>query len=125
MYRAEEPEDPEEVGMDVKPIEVCCAPVLASALSEAEAEDLAGAFKVLADPARLRLLSMIANSEESCACELVEPLGRSQPTVSHHLAVLTEAGLVDREKRGRWAYYRAVPERLAVLRDVLGAPVLR
>jgi ArsR family transcriptional regulator len=108
--------------MDVKQIEVCCAPVLDEALSEAEAEDLAAAFKVLADPARLRLLSMIASAtgDEACACDLVEPLGRSQPTVSHHLAVLTEAGLLTREKRGRWAWYRAVPDRLAVLRDALG-----
>lgn len=110
--------------MDVKPIEVCCAPLLDAALSEAQAEDLAAAFKLLADPARLRLLSMIASTEESCACELVEPLGRSQPTVSHHLSVLTEAGLLRREKRGKWAYYRAVPERLAVLRDALGAQSL-
>ena len=106
----------------MRQIEVCCAPVLASALSEAEAEDLAAAFKVLADPARLRLLSMIASAadDEACACDLVEPIGKSQPTVSHHLAVLTDAGLLTREKRGKWAYYRAVPERLAVLRDALG-----
>ena len=111
--------------MDVKQIEVCCAPVLASALSEAEAVDLAAAFKVLADPARLRLLSMIASADgdEACACDLVEPIGKSQPTVSHHLAVLTEAGLLDREKRGKWAYYRVVPERLAVLRDALTTPL--
>ena len=110
--------------MDVKPIEVCCAPVLSTALSESEAEDLAAAFKVLADPARLRLLSMIASApgDEACACDLVEPLGKAQPTVSHHLAVLTEAGLLDREKRGRWAYYRVVPERLAVLREALSRP---
>ena len=109
--------------MDVKQIEVCCAPVLASALSEEEAVDLAAAFKVLADPARLRLLSMIASADadEACACDLVEPIGKSQPTVSHHLAVLTDAGLLEREKRGKWAYYRAVPERLAVLRDALGS----
>ena len=111
--------------MDVKQIEVCCAPVLASALTEDEAVDLAAAFKVLADPARLRLLSMIASAEneEACACDLVEPVGKSQPTVSHHLAVLTDAGLLDREKRGKWAYYRVVPERLAVLRDALMAPL--
>lgn len=107
--------------MDVRTIEACCAPLLGSALSEAEAEDLAAAFKVLADPARLRLLSMIAAASdgEACACDLVEPVGRSQPTVSHHLALLTEAGLVTREKRGKWAWYRVVPERLAVLRDAL------
>ena len=113
--------------MEIKPIEACCEPVLSAALSESEAEDLAGAFKVLADPARLRLLSMIAatDGEEACACDLVEPLGKSQPTVSHHLSVLTEAGLLTREKRGRWAWYRVVPERLAVLRDALGVAVAR
>ena len=107
--------------MDVRPIEACCEPLLTGALTEAQADDLAAAFKVLADPARLRLLSIIANvaDGEACACHLVEPIGRSQPTVSHHLSVLTEAGLLTREKRGRWAWYRVVPERLAVLRDAL------
>lgn len=105
--------------MEVKTIEVCCAPVLSSALSEAEAEELASAFRVLADPARLRLLSMIAGAGEACACDLVVPVGKSQPTVSHHLSVLTEAGLLTREKRGKWAWYRAVPGRLDVLRDAL------
>ena len=113
--------------VEIKTIEACCEPVLCSTLSESEAEDLAAAFKVLADPARLRLLSMIASADadEACACDLVEPLGRSQPTVSHHLSVLTEAGLLTREKRGKWAWYRVVPERLAVLRDALGSPALR
>ena len=108
---------------DVTPIE-CCAPVLASALSEEDADDLAAAFKVLADPARLRLLSMIASADanEACACDLVEPIGRSQPTVSHHLSVLTDAGLLTREKRGKWAYYRVVPERMAMLREALAPP---
>jgi ArsR family transcriptional regulator len=106
--------------VDVKPIEACCEPLLAGALSEDEAEDLAGAFKVLADPARLRLLSIVASAGEACVCELVEPVGRSQPTISHHLSVLTDAGLLSREKRGRWAWYRVVPERVAVLRDALG-----
>jgi ArsR family transcriptional regulator len=107
--------------MDVRPIEACCEPLLAGALSEAEAEDLAAAFKVLADPARLRLLSIVASASagEACVCELVEPVGRSQPTISHHLSVLTDAGLLTREKRGRWAWYRVVPERLAVLRHAL------
>lgn len=109
--------------MDVRPIETCCEPLLSGALGEAEAEDLAAAFKVLADPARLRLLSIIASAAggEACACHLVEPIGKSQPTVSHHLSVLTEAGLLTREKRGRWAWYRVVPQRLAVLRDALAA----
>jgi ArsR family transcriptional regulator len=110
--------------VDVKPIEACCGPLLTGSLTEAEAEDLAAAFKVLADPARLRLLSIVANAPagEACACELVDPVGRSQPTVSHHLSVLTDAGLVTREKRGRWAWFRVDPERLAVLRDALGGP---
>lgn len=98
---------------------ICCSPVLSAALGEDDAEELAAAFKVLADPVRLRLLSLIATTEEACACNLVEPLGRSQPTISHHLSVLTEAGLLTREKRGKWAWYRVVPERLAVLRDAL------
>jgi ArsR family transcriptional regulator len=108
--------------VDVKPIEACCGPLLTGSLTEAEAEDLAAAFKVLADPARLRLLSMVANAPagEACACELVDPIGRSQPTVSHHLSVLTEAGLLTREKRGKWAWFRVDPERLSVLRDALG-----
>ena len=101
----------------------CCASVLDAPLETHEAARLAALFAVLADPARLRLLSLIAAQPGGqCACDLVEPLGKSQPTVSHHLAVLTDAGLLSREKRGKWAYYRVVPERLAVLRDALGAP---
>jgi ArsR family transcriptional regulator len=90
-------------------------------LDEKEAGLLAGWFKVLADPARLRLLSLIAAQDETCACDLVDPLGVSQPTVSHHLKVLHEAGLVRREKRGRWVFYRPVPEALQVLSRVLAA----
>ncbi len=110
-----------EVSVEVKVLESCCEPVLAAPLDEGQAEDLAGAFKVLADPVRLRLLSLIASAPggEVCACDLVEPLGRSQPTVSHHLSVLTDAGLLRREPRGRWVWYRAVPERLEILRDAL------
>jgi ArsR family transcriptional regulator, arsenate/arsenite/antimonite-responsive transcriptional repressor len=101
----------------------CCAPVLEAPLNERDAEQLATAFKVLADPVRLRLLSIIAaRDRETCACELVGALERSQPTISHHLAALHGAGLVAREKRGRWVWFRAVPERLAELRDAL-APV--
>lgn len=99
----------------------CCAPVLAAPLAEEEAAGLARAFAALADPARLRLLGLLAAAAEGevCACDLVEPLGRAQPTVSHHLKVLYEAGLVEREKRGTWVWYRVVPERLAALRDAL------
>ena len=107
--------------MDAEPMEACCSPVTESLLGEDDAEELAGLFKVLADPARLRLLSMVATAEagEACACDLVEPIGRSQPTVSHHLSLLVDAGLLTREKRGRWAWYQVVPERLTMLRDVL------
>jgi ArsR family transcriptional regulator len=99
----------------------CCAPLAARALDEDQAEELAAVFKVLADPARLRLLSMVASAEagEACACDLVEPIGKSQPTVSHHMSVLVDAGLVTREKRGRWAWYRIVPERFDAVRAVL------
>lgn len=102
-------------------IEECCPAVLSAPLSEDRAEELAVALAVLADPARLRLLSLIASAEagEACVCELVEPLGRSQPTVSHHLKILAEAGLIVGAKRGRWVWYRAVPERLGQLRSVL------
>ena len=101
--------------------EGCCQPVTAGVLDESAAEDLAAAFKVLADPARLRLLSLVAaaKSGEACACDLVEPVGRSQPTVSHHLSMLVDAGLLSREKRGRWAWYRLVPDRLAALQAAL------
>jgi ArsR family transcriptional regulator len=107
-------------------IEQCCGPLLRTPLSHAEAEQLAAAFKVVADAARLRLLSLIASKPagEACACELVEPLGLSQPTVSHHLKVLHGAGLLERERRGIWIYYRLVPERLEVLRDALAAPMI-
>jgi len=101
----------------------CCAPLLDGALTEADAADLAGRFKVLADPARLRVLSLIAASPGgACACELVEPVGRSQPTVSHHLKALREAGLVESERRGPWIWYRVVPERIEALRDALAVP---
>jgi ArsR family transcriptional regulator len=90
-------------------------------LAEGDAAELADAFKALADPARLQLLSLIAAApgREACVCDLVDVVDRSQPTVSHHLKVLTEAGLVEREQRGRWAWYRAVPGRLEALRDAL------
>jgi ArsR family transcriptional regulator, arsenate/arsenite/antimonite-responsive transcriptional repressor len=98
--------------------------MLGAPLGPDEAEDMAAALRILADPARLRLLSMIGTAEsgEVCACDLTEPLGVSQPTVSHHLKVLAEAGLVEREQRGRWAYFRLVPERLELLRDALASP---
>jgi len=89
-----------------------------------EAEQLAAAFKAIADPARLWLLSFIATqpSGEACVCHLTEPLGLTQPTVSHHLKVLYDAGLLDRDRRGTWVHYRIVPERLAALREALAGP---
>ena len=98
-----------------------CSPLLAGPLPAAEAQRLAAALRVLADPARLRLLSLIQAqpSGEACVCNLTEPLGLSQPTVSHHLKVLLDAGLVEREQRGSWAYFRVLPERLETLRSLL------
>jgi ArsR family transcriptional regulator len=100
----------------------CCPPILDEPLTTDEAATLAGWFGVLADPTRLRLLSLIAAKGEACAaCGIVDPLGVSQPTVSHHLKALHEAGLVERERRGRWIYYSVRADRLAVLSRSLGA----
>jgi ArsR family transcriptional regulator len=109
----------------VKPIATMaasCPPLLAGPLGAADAAGLAAALRVLADPTRLRLLSLIQGQpeQEACVCHLTEPLGVTQPTVSHHLKVLREAGLVEREQRGSWAYYRVVPGALDSLREVLG-----
>jgi ArsR family transcriptional regulator len=107
--------------MDVARIEPCCDPVLRSPLTADEAERMAAGFKLLADPVRLRLLSLIANAPEgeACVCDLTGPLERSQPTVSHHLSALTAAGLLEREQRGRWAYFRVAEDAVGVLRDAL------
>lgn len=92
----------------------CCAPLAREPLDAAQAEDLARTIKALADPTRLRLLSIVAASEgeEACVCDLTEPVGLSQPTVSHHLRVLTEAGFLTRSKRGTWAFFKLVPDAL-------------
>ena len=97
----------------------CCPTISEAPLSEHDATELARGFAALADPARLRVLSILASASagEVCACDLVDPVGRSQPTVSHHLKVLAEAGLIVGEKRGRWVWYRVVPERLGQLRQ--------
>lgn len=99
----------------------CCSPVTGAALAEEDATELADLLKALADPTRLRLLSLITATTqgEACVCDLVDPVGRSQPTVSHHLGVLVDAGILQREKRGRWAWYRLVPDRLAAIRQAL------
>ena len=99
----------------------CCTPVRAEMLDADTAETLARSFGALSDPIRLRLLSFIASADadEVCACDLIEPSGRSQPTVSHHMKILVDAGLVTRDKRGLWVWYRLVPGRLDALRAVL------
>ena len=104
-----------------KPIPGCCPPLLSGRLGFEELNDVARIFRVLGEPARLQLLNLIASqlSQEVRACELVETLGLSQPTVSHHLKVMYEAGLLTKERRGTWIYYRLVAERLAELRSVL------
>jgi len=99
---------------------VCCPPVLDGALDEDDAAEVAGLFKVLGDPARLRLLSLIAAAPDgACTCDLVAPLGRSQPTVSHHLKALREAGLIEGERAGSWIWYRVVPAALEALQGAL------
>ncbi len=108
-----------------RPLE-CCAPLAASALSDEEASANAALFAALADPARVRIVNRIATSGEPvCACHLIEPLGLSQPTVSHHLKRLVDAGLLERAQRGRWAYFSLAPEaaeRLAGLVDLTRSP---
>ena len=100
---------------------VCCAPLTASSLSDDEADATATLFRALGDPARVRLINILATSGTVCVCDLQAPLGLSQPTVSHHLKKLADAGLVEREQRGRWAYYSIADEameRLAGLFDL-------
>ena len=98
----------------------CCSPVSSDTLDEAQAELLARSFAALSDPIRLRLLSHVTSAgDEVCACDLVTVSGRSQPTVSHHMKILFDAGLVTREKRGLWVWYRSVPSRLDDLRSAL------
>jgi ArsR family transcriptional regulator len=101
--------------------EACCTPVTGGVLDLESAERLARVFKALGDPTRVRLLSLIAATAggEACICDLTAPIGLSQPTLSHHMKQLVEAGLVTREQRGKWAYYAVVPESLAALGSVL------
>lgn len=97
----------------------CCTPLLTVSLPEADADALATRFKALADPARLRILSMVSDRGDVCGCELVEPLGLAQPTVSHHLKILWEAGLLLRERRGRWIHYTVDEASVEGLREAL------
>lgn len=100
---------------------VCCTPLSAAPLDRARAEQLSRLLKAVADPTRLQLLSLVAQASEreACVCDLTEPLGLTQPTVSHHLKVLVDAGLLTRERRGPWAYYGLVAERFDDLRTLL------
>ena len=102
-----------------------CAPLAAKALSQEEAQATADLFSVLSDPARVRIVNLIATAGEPvCACNLNEPVGLAQPTVSHHLKKLVEAGLLEREQRGRWAYFSLredAVEKLAAVADLRGA----
>ena len=99
----------------------CCAPLLREPITAGQAADVARLLKALADPTRLRLVSMVAAHDggEACVCELTEPLGLTQPTISHHLKILVDAGIFTRDKRGVWAYYALVPAALDALAAVL------
>jgi ArsR family transcriptional regulator len=97
----------------------CCPSVTAAPLSEDDAVDLARVFAALADPVRLRLLSLVAEAGEICSCDLLEPLGKSQPTVSHHTKALADIGLIHGEKQGRWVWWSIVPQRLSAVRAAL------
>jgi len=97
----------------------CCPSVLAAPLSYADARELAVGFAALADPVRLRVLSLIAAAGECCSCDLEGPVNKSQPTISHHTKALAEAGLIIGEKRGRWMWWRVVPDRVAALQAAL------
>jgi len=109
--------------LDITPArQVCCAPLLREPLSQDQAAGLARILKALADPTRLRLVSMVAAHEggEACVCDLTAPLGLTQPTISHHLKILVDAGILSRDKRGVWAYYALRPAALQALAAVLG-----
>lgn len=103
--------------------DACCAPLARAPLSGTEAQQLATRLKAVADPTRLRLVSLLlaAEGQEACTCDLTDPLGLSQPTVSHHLKKLAEAGIVTGERRGAWTYYRVQPEALRGIAEVLTA----
>lgn len=104
-------------GAAVADLDACCRPITDTVLDAAAAERLAAVFKALGEPTRLRLVSLIAGRDgaEACVCELTAPVGLSQPTVSHHLKILVDAGLLHRTQRGKWAYYRLVPTALDAL----------
>lgn len=102
-------------------MDICCTPLFEGVLSDEEAEIMAAVMAALADPMRLRIISMLAAAPDgvACGCELEAPLGLSQPTVSHHMRILREAGLIEGTRQGRWVHYRVVPERLTEIREAL------
>jgi ArsR family transcriptional regulator, arsenate/arsenite/antimonite-responsive transcriptional repressor len=118
------PADTAPVGAAPADTAACCPPLSVQPLSQAQAEQVAPLLKALADPVRLRLMSLVASHPggEACVCDLNEAFDLSQPTISHHLKVLHEAGLLDRDKRGVWVYYRARTEALASLGTLIGSP---
>ncbi len=103
-------------------LDPCCGVPVAAAISASEATTLATVFAALADPIRLRLFSIVASEGEVCSCDLEGPLERSQPTISHHTKILADAGLVVGERRGRWVWWKVVPERLELLERLLAHP---
>ncbi|MET1053152.1 MAG: metalloregulator ArsR/SmtB family transcription factor [Mycetocola sp.] len=107
--------------LSITDISDCCSPITREPMDADSADKLSRSLKALADPARLRLLSIVASHEdaEACVCDLTEPLGLSQPTVSHHLKVLVDAGYLNREKRGTWAYYSLAPRSLESVSELL------
>jgi len=109
----------DHVHLDAAAAVACCGQVTEAPLSETAAEEMAGVYAAVADPVRLRLLSLIAAHGELCSCDLLEPLGKSQPTVSHHTKILAAAGLIEGEKRGRWVHWRVADERRSFVRQVV------
>lgn len=109
--------------LPVRDLRECCAPITGETITTENAESLAKSLKALADPARLRLVSLVAASEgdEACVCDLTDALDLAQPTVSHHLKVLTDAGFLTRSKRGTWAYYALVPGALDAVSGLIAA----
>jgi ArsR family transcriptional regulator len=108
------------VSLPVTNADLCCASVTEAPLSAADAAELAKVLAAISDPVRLRLLSIVAGNEEVCSCDLEGPLDRSQPTISHHTRILSEAGLITGEKRGKWTWWRIDSERLGAVRRALG-----
>jgi ArsR family transcriptional regulator len=110
--------------LDQPDVIACCAPLTRAPMNLEQAEQLSPLLKALADPVRLRLMSLVASHEggEACVCDLTDAFDLSQPTISHHLKVLHESGLLDRDKRGVWVYYRARTDALAGLAAVIGTP---